>query len=119
MIRARALVKGWLFYPAGGHEPMGGISAQHCRGFWCALAEVPALEPERFVVLPRMQWLAPYRGEGAEAVLGKEELKLALAGAEMPSLVAAVQEEGGNVIETARGFIVPDTWRERAANRLL
>ena len=119
VIRARALVKGWLFYPAGGHEPMGGISAQHCRGFWCALAEVSALDPERFVILPRMQWLAPYCGEGAEAVLGKEELQLALAGTAMPSLVAAVRVEGGSVIETARGFIVPDTWRERAARRLI
>lgn len=119
VIRARALVKGWLFYPTGGNAPMGGISAQHCRGFWCSLAEVPALESERFVVLPRMQWLAPYRGDGTEAVLGKDELQAVLAGAEMPSLVAAVQEEGGKVIETARGFIVPDTWRERAARRLL
>ena len=118
VIRARALVKGWLFYPAGGHQPMGGISAQHCRGFWCALAEVPALEAQRFVVLPRMQWLAPYRGDGSDAVMGKDALQAALAGAEMPSLVAAVREEGGDIIETARGFIVPDTWRDRAALRL-
>lgn len=119
VIRARALVKGWLFYPAGWHQPMGGISAQHCRGFWCALADVPALEQGRFVVLPRMQWLAPYLGDGSDAVLEKEQLQVALAGADMPSLVAAVREEGGDVIETARGFIVPDTWRERAARRLL
>lgn len=118
VIRARALVKGWLFYPASGHQAMGGISAQHCRGFWCALADVPALQADRFVVLPRMQWLAPYRGEGAEAVLGREQLQAALAGAEMPSLVAAVREEGGAIIETERGFIVPDTWRARAARRL-
>lgn len=119
VIRARALVKGWLFYPAGGHAPMGGISAQHCRGFWCALAEVAALEDEHFVVLPRMQWLAPYRGNGADLVMDKEALQAALAGAEMPSLVATVREEGGDVIETARGFIVPDSWRERAARRLI
>lgn len=118
VIRARALVKGWLFYPAGGHAPMGGISAQHCRGFWCALAEVAALDADRFVVLPRMQWLAPYRGDGGDAVMRKEDLQAALAGAEMPSLVAAVREEGGDIIETARGFIVPDTWRDRAARRL-
>ena len=118
VIRARALVKGWLFYPAGGHQPMGGISAQHCRGFWCALADVASLEADRFVVLPRMQWLAPYRGDGSDAVMGKEDLHAALAGAEMPSLVAAVREEGGDIIETARGFIVPDNWRARAALRI-
>ncbi|MBZ2207263.1 DUF1853 family protein [Massilia soli] len=118
VIRARALVKGWLFYPSGGHQPMGGISAQHCRGFWCALAEVAALEADRFVILPRMQWLAPYRGDGSDSVMGREALQAALAGAAMPSLVAAVREEGGDIIETARGFIVPDTWRSRAALRL-
>ena len=118
VIRARALVKGWLFYPAGGHQPMGGISAQHCRGFWCALAEVGGLQADHFVVLPRMQWLAPYLGDASDAVMGKDELQAALAGAAMPSLVAAVRKEGGDIIETARGFIVPDTWRARAALRL-
>ena len=118
VIRARALVKGWLFYPAGGHQPMGGISAQHCRGFWCALAEAAALEADRFVILPRMQWLAPYRGDGSDAVLGKDALLAALSGTAMPSLVAAVREEDGDIIETARGFIVPDTWRARAALRI-
>ena len=118
VIRARALVKGWLFYPAGGHQPMGGISAQHCRGFWCALAEVGGLQADHFVVLPRMQWLAPYLGDASDAVMGKEELQAALAGAAMPSLVAAVRKEGGDIIETARGFIVPDTWRARAALRI-
>jgi hypothetical protein len=32
-------------------------------------------------------------------------------------LVAAVQEQGGIAAEVARGFVVPDDWRERAAMR--
>jgi hypothetical protein len=32
-----------------------------------------------------------------------------------PVLVAAVQQCDGMVVETARGFIVPDDWRARAA----
>jgi hypothetical protein len=43
---AQALVKGWLFYPAGeGWPAMSGIAAGHCRGFWCALSELEAMAP--------------------------------------------------------------------------
>ena len=35
----------------------------------------------------------------------------------MPVLVAAVRQEAGRMIETGRGFIVPDNWRARAAFR--
>lgn len=119
VVRARALVKGWLFYPAGASCGMSGISARHCRGFWCALAEVAALAPERFVVLPRLEWLAPYRAPAGAAALDREGLRLALEGSPMPVLVAAVREEQGSLVETARGFIVPDNWRARAAARVL
>lgn len=119
--RAQALVKGWLFYPAGAGAAMGGISAQHCRGFWCALAEVAALEDERYVILPRLQWLAPYRAAVTDAALGRGELQAALAlqfeAVPMPVLVASVREEDGALLETGRGFVVPDDWRARAAFR--
>ena len=118
---ARALVKGWLFYPAGSREPMGGISAQHCRGFWCAVDEVGALEAEQFVVLPRLQWLAPYRSRSGKGLFTKYGLKAELSAqfesVPMPVLVAAVVEENGGLVETGRGFIVPDDWRARAAFR--
>ncbi len=121
VVLARALVKGWLFYPAGAGRGMDGISAQHCRGFWCAVGDVERLEDEAYVVLPRLQWLAPYRGNGQTAVLSREQLGALLASqfetVPMPVLVAAVREEGGVQIETARGFIVPDDWRARAAFR--
>jgi uncharacterized protein len=119
VVRARALVKGWLFYPAGAAPAMGGISPDHCRGFWCALAELALLDGDCFVVLPRLQWLAPYRGN--EAVLSRAQLQAALAdkfaAVPMPVLVAAVREEAGVWVETGRGFIVPDNWRARAAFR--
>jgi hypothetical protein len=119
VLRARALVKGWLFYPAGASQEMGGISAQHCRGFWCALAEVGGLAGERFVVLPRMQWLAPYRSDAGDATFDRDGLQAALAGSPVPVLVAAVREGEGSLVEEARGFIVPDNWRARAAARSL
>ncbi len=119
--RARALVKGWLFYPAGAEPAMSGISTRHCRGFWCALEEVKQLAAERFVVLPRLQWLAPFRAGSRDGVLTGAQMQAALAvqfeSVPMPVLVAAVREEGDGLIETARGFIVPDDWRVRAAFR--
>jgi hypothetical protein len=122
VLRASALVKGWLFYPAGSGVPMDGIAPLHCRGFWCALADTGALEADAWVVLPRLQWLAPYRSDSMEAVQGREGLRAALAlqfeGAWAPVLVAAVRpDDDGGVVETARGFIVPDDWRTRAAQR--
>jgi hypothetical protein len=118
---AKALVKGWLFYPAGSQQPMGGISAQHCRGFWCAVDEVGALEAEQFVVLPRLQWLAPYRSRSSKGLFTKYGLKAELSAqfesVPMPVLVAAVVEENGGLVETGRGFIVPDDWRAKAAFR--
>jgi hypothetical protein len=111
--RARALVKGWLFYPAGAQAPTKGIGPLHCRGFWCAVEDIDGIEQERFVVVPRMQWLAPYKG-ALEPVLDRAALQSKLDGLVTPVLVAAVDDEGAGATETARGFIVPDDWRARA-----
>ena len=119
VLRAHALVKGWLFYPAAGGDPMAGIGSAHCRGFWCALADAGALQADAWVVLPRLEWLAPYRGT-AESMT-REQMRQAVAAqfesTRAPVLVAAVKEEEGVLVETARGFIVPDDWRARAARR--
>lgn len=123
VVRARALVKGWLFYPAGAAPRMEGISQRHCRGFWCALSELANRDGDLFVVLPRLQWLAPYRGQ--DAVHGAAALQALLAvqfeTAPMPVLVALVRETTAGtqrvLVEAARGFVVPDNWRARAALR--
>ncbi|MFL6656601.1 MAG: DUF1853 family protein [Massilia sp.] len=121
VLRARALVKGWLFYPLGVRTTMDGIGLDHCSGFWCALGEVAQLEAQQFVVLPRLQWLAPYRGVDTEVVLDREALGRILSAqfeaTPMPVLVASVQIVNGAVVESERGFIVPDNWRARAAFR--
>jgi hypothetical protein len=121
---AKALVKGWLFYPAGAYRDLAlrGISARHCRGFWCALAELDRLEGERFLVLPRLQWLAPFGAPSAPWMLDRAQLRAELedhfAQSNGPVLVALVREEAGRVVEFERGFIVPDDWRARAGARL-
>ena len=125
VLRARAHVAGWLFYPAGRATPVDGVAPLHCRGFWCALAEVGALEDDAWVVLPRLQWLAPYSGTALAPVLTRAGLQAALAQQfasanlpmPVPVLVAAVRQGDGMLAETARGFIVPDDWRARAHAR--
>ena len=124
VLRAHAHVAGWLFYPAGRATPVDGVAPLHCRGFWCALSEVGALEADAWVVLPRLQWLAPYSSTSSTAlapVLTRAGLQAALAqqfaSANLPVMVAAVRQGDGMLAETARGFIVPNDWRARAHAR--
>ena len=118
---ARALVKGWLFYPAGSWAAMSGITAGHCRGFWCALDELDATGADAFLVLPKLQWLAPFRATQAAGLLNRAQLHAALEAqfeeSGSPVLVAVVRASPGCVEEIERGFIVPNDWRERAAAR--
>ncbi|MCG2584252.1 DUF1853 family protein [Massilia sp. TS11] len=118
MTRARAVLKGWLFYPGAVVTPPG-IAADHCRGFWCALAECAALPDTAYQILPRLSWLAPW--QGSSAPLSRSALQAALAerfaSHGMPALIAEVAEHGGQWREQRRGFIVPDDWRARAAGR--
>jgi hypothetical protein len=118
---ARALVKGWLFYPLGQAPAMDGISAQHCRGFWCAVDEIDALAGDAFLILPRLQWLPPFKAASATWLMNRAQLAAELHAQfeETPSpvLVASVREQAGTVMEVERGFIVPSDWRERARAR--
>nr|WP_307731239.1 DUF1853 family protein [Massilia agilis] len=121
VVKAHALVKGWLFYPLGTWPTIAGISAQHCRGFWCALDEVQGLAGDAFLILPKLQWLPPFRAQSATWILNRAELYAELSaqfeGNQSPVLVAVVREQPGCIEEVERGFIVPDDWRERAAAR--
>lgn len=123
---AQALVKGWLFYHRDDALlPLAnGLSPAHCRGFWCALmeleAELEAMQAERLVILPRLSWLAPARVSPA-AALNKMQLQAVLAAqfseSTMPVLVAVLQqsEDENYLLETSRGFIVPDGWGSKAS----
>jgi len=125
VVRAYALVKGWLFYPldprgaAAARVAMQGIDPAHCRGFWCPLDELDLLPDAGFVILPKLQWLAPYRTRAPDAILTRAELHVTLSAQfEMsanPVLVAQVRQHAGAFIEVARGFVVPPSWRAQAA----
>ena len=112
---AQALVKGWLFYAAGATPGMEGISQEHGHGFWCTPTELPQ---QRYIVLPRLQWLAPFKGREVE-VLDVDALRVQLFGLVQAVMVATVDHVDGWEVERTRGFVVPDTWTEQAAARRL
>jgi hypothetical protein len=137
---AQALVKGWLFYHATEPAPrIEGISPDHCRGHWRTWSEQLAAMGEQFIVMPRLQWLAPLRTPAARAAtaggmdgstvqlppvpapLARGVLLDTLAekftADPSPVLVATVREEGGWLEEVERGFVVPDDWRACAQAR--
>ena len=124
---AQALVKGWLFYPDGVPQPLAGISTMHCHGFWTALAQFgqQGSDGDLFAVLPRMQWLAPFKAPADIDVFSRAALSDALAArfalvaspAPAPVLVAQVLQQGDWFIEQQRGFIVPDGWVDEARGR--
>jgi hypothetical protein len=121
VVRARALVKGWLFYPLGSWPEIAGISPNHCRGFYCSLGEIEQLAGDAFLILPKLQWLAPFRAMSATWILNRAELHAELSAqfeqSKSPVLVSVVRDMPGAIEEVERGFIVPDDWRDRAARR--
>jgi len=120
--RAQALVKGWLFYH--GHTPqpsaVQGLSMPHCRGFWSPVGQLDALKGERFLILPRLSWLAPAKA-AVELCSNKEQIQSQLrehfANDAMPVLLAILEQDGEEGVEVDRGFIVPDDWSARAGER--
>ncbi len=120
---AQALLKGWLFYRRGERPPLQaiGVSAEHCRGWWCTLQELEAHVPGASVMLPRIAWLAPARLKEAQ-VQDPQALRARLAGMfgsdRMPVMVASLAEQDGEWVETDRGFVVPDEWPQQALQPL-
>jgi hypothetical protein len=120
--QAQAMVKGWLFYPLGQLQETGvfGTSPAHCRGFWCALADMN-LHAERYAILPRLQWLAPARlalSQTMNVQALQNHLTEYFMHDTMPVLVALLEVTDGGAFEKSRGFIVPDDWRTRAGQRI-
>ena len=119
--RAQALIKGWLFYHGDDQSSATlGLRSDHCRGWWCALEEVTQCEAERFVLLPRLGWLAPVQTVAAQTFSKAQALftlQQHFAVDAMPILVALLMIDGDSAREISRGFVVPNDWRERAGQR--
>lgn len=114
-------VKGWLFYRNGVAErdPVE-IDPAHGRGWWSTRADWPEFSgrhADAWMLLPRLEWLAPRVRDAhrAASFVSADALAQQLAGQTGPTMVAAFVEQGDGVwIERSRGFIVPDDWPERA-----
>ncbi len=122
LFAAQALIKGWLFYRLDADLPTAeGVSPHHCRGWWCPLQELDVHAAECCVVLPRLSWLAPAR---LPFSAGQARSSLATQLAQqfqidtMPVMIASLAERDGCLVETSRGFVVPDGWQQRAQQRL-
>ncbi|GGO76167.1 hypothetical protein GCM10011348_02730 [Marinobacterium nitratireducens] len=120
------LMPGYLFYHSTAGDIATGIprrlhpeiSPGHLRGFWCTLAEFQSRSPapaEGFSILPKLSWLSPARLDPAE-VLDLPSLLDRLAHQAGPLLVSLLRPSGSgdDWVEHSRGFVVPDSWPERA-----
>ena len=124
--RAQALVKGWLFYHDPVQQPQSlpaamGIAQDHCRGFWCELSDLDLAQAEHYLILPRLSWLAPARAELAQSLSASQLQQAITASFEhilAPVMIAVCDRSGEVVVERERGFIVPDHWRDQAAQRV-
>ena len=81
--------------------------------------ELDEIEGDDFLILPRLQWLAPFRAASAVWMLSRgqlfQELSYQFENASKPVLVSVVRQRPGCIEEVERGFIVPNDWRERAS----
>lgn len=121
--RAQALVKGWLFYHDDGalSPHPADVASGHCRGFWCALSEARRLGADRYLILPRLRWLAPAQAlpeETIDRATLLDQLSAHFLQDSMPVLVALLRLDGDRAYEVERGFIVPDDWSSRAGDRV-
>lgn len=119
---AQALVKGWLFYRRGEVPAIEavGVSATHCRGWWCTLAELENHLGAHAALLPRITWLAPARFAQDQIELKaqlQQRIAQAFASDPTPVMVASFEQGEGAWFETERGFVVPDHWQAAAAQR--
>jgi len=122
---AQALVKGWLFYRDPDNAlslPDGlGVSSSHCRGFWCALDELDLSQAEHYLILPRLEWLAPARAPLDRALSARQigaAIALLIQETQAPVMIAVCDQNDDVVLERERGFIVPDDWGGKAAQRM-
>lgn len=118
--RARAFIKGYLFYhassPAGSAVP--GISAQHLRGWWARhrLDNLPQVSSKsRWILLPRLSWLAPARLHAEAEVMTCEALNTRLdthfsTSPDAMLIFEMQQSASGRWEEISRGFVVCKTW---------
>ncbi len=119
VLLAQALVKGWLFYHESESSDAApiGVSRDHCRGFWCPVSRLDEDCSHRYAILPRLSWLPPLKIDESDTLSGsqlKENLDAYFKQDRMPVLIVKLEPHGRYLLESERGFIVPDDWQDRA-----
>ena len=113
---ARALLLGWLFYPAVDGVAPPEISGLHCRGLWCRIADLGQVPGQAFLILTRLRWLAPARVSDVETMSAAQlhaHLERQFASDDRPVLIVSLIESAGALIENERIFVVPDEWNRK------
>ena len=118
----QAFIKGWLFYQQEQTWfPQGlGVSATHCRGYWCALSDLQLDHEARYILLPRLRWLAPAKvmlSASLDAVDVRQALLQHVKQEHSPMLLVTLALTASDGLEICRGFVVPDDWSSRAVKR--
>ena len=115
-----ALIKGWIFYHLESNKKKidSGISLKHCQGWWCSYDEINDLNFSNLIILPKSSWLAPVSVKKSEYICPKilsKDLNNYFLEKNDPIMVAFLKEYRDKLVETSRGFIVPNNWKEKAS----
>lgn len=123
-LRSAALLRGWLFHPVDRRDGAGptGAAHDHGRGWWLRFGEgdIPVTQRHaRFVLPPRLEWLAPVHrpSDGDVHPLAPRQLANHLDRhfRRSPSAVLVCEvarDDAGWWREVDRGFVVHARWPE-------
>ena len=123
--KAQAFIKGYLFYHASSASLLAvpGVSATHLSGWWVRHACEPlpqASAESRWIMQPRLRWLAPARLRDDAEVMSYAMLSIRLnqhfsLSREALLLFEMVQMKTGVWQEISRGFVVCASWPDMDA----
>jgi uncharacterized protein len=118
--KTQAFIKGYLFYHASTINKIStpGVSAAHLSGWWVrhTLDKIPQASAEsRWIILPRMRWLAPAREAADAAVMSRATLGIRLdehfsLNSEAVLVFEMTRSTTGAWHEISRGFVVCSIW---------
>jgi hypothetical protein len=114
-VQARALLKGWLFYPANTiAQPASGLSEQHLQAWWVRWGQLNIPQGLRWRILPRLAWFSPAITLDSTSLLNESDFVLHLvehfSQHQTPVLASGLIQQNEVWLEHTRGFIVSSRW---------